>query len=257
MKHLGWFLALVIPGMAAADDGAQKVMQCMRANVPAHLSIGSAELTRYDRTGGAFTLQGRLFSARGKDGLTTATLYIDAPADYKGSAYLAKETRDYLRDGMFVYLPAVKRVRRISGNFADGALMGTNFSYLDFKEMQNAFGDLSAKLEAEAEVNGRPAYVLAFAALPGIETRYTSVRAWVDKEACVAVKAEFSDGQRVAKVLSSPPGAVKKSGKTWYVAEIEMKDASDGTRSVLKLDKLDSVSELSAQYFDPNAFYLR
>ena len=50
-------------------------------------------------------------------------------------------TDDYLRDGMFVYLPAVKRVRRVTGTFADGALMGTNFSYFDFKQLQNTFGD--------------------------------------------------------------------------------------------------------------------
>ena len=260
MKRTGMLLLFGLLAVPAwADDAATKVMECMRANVPPHLSIGMLELTVYDRVGGSRQLKGRMFTRKeqgGDKGLMHASLRIDAPAEFKGAAYLVRETDDYLRDGMFVYLPAVKRVRRVTGSFADASLMGTNFSYFDFKQLQNAFGDLSASVEPAEHINGRPAHVLSFKALPGTETRYTRVKAWIDQQACVAVRAVFHEGKKLAKELSSLPGSLKQAGATWYVAEIEMRDLSAGTRTVLRMGKLDSERAPANRHFDPNAFFM-
>jgi hypothetical protein len=261
MKQSWMILALLAAGPALAEDApvspdAVKIMECMRANVPSQLTIGALELTVFDRTEGSRTLKGRLFTRKEKSGLMHASLHIDAPVEFKGAAYLVQETDDYLRDGMFVYLPGVKRVRRITGTFADASLMGTNFSYFDFKQMENAFGDLRPMVEGLQEVNGRPTRVLRFEALPGAETQYTIVRAWIDQQACVAVRGEFFSGNKLIKQLSSPPGSLKQAGSTWYVSEIEMRDPSAGTRTLLRIGKLDSAKDPAAIYFDPNSFFL-
>lgn len=249
------------PAQAPSHDAAQKVLDCMRANVPQRLSIKGLELTSFDRVGGSRTLKGRLYMGRDRNAggkeLISAALYVDLPAELKGAAYLVKETDDYLRDGMFVYLPAVKRVRRVTGTFADGALLGTNFSYFDFKQLQNAFSDVTAKYEAVADVHGRPAHVLSYTVLEGTETRYTGGRLWVDQEACVVVKAEFHEaGGRVAKRFSSPPGALRRSGAAWYLAESEMQEPAAGTRSTARITRVDTQAAVPNRYFDPNLFYL-
>jgi hypothetical protein len=250
-------LLLLLAGPARGETTAQDVLKCMRANVPAQLAISDLRLTVYDRGGGDRTLKGRLYSSRDEaSGLMNATLQIDSPPEMKGAAYLVRETKDYLRDGMFVFLPAVRRVRRVSGTFADASLLGTNFSYFDFKQLQNAFGDLEGTLEAPGEVHGRPAHVLSFKPTEGMETRYTQVRAWIDQEACVGVRAEFLEGSRVAKELSSPAGALKKSGRTWHLTELEMKDSFSGTRTVLRMNKLDSDNPVPSRYFDATTFYM-
>ena len=262
MRLFSTTLALLLAGPAWAGDAAPTqmealdVIECMRANVPAQLTIGALELTAFDRTEGSRTLKGRLYSRKEKSGLMRASLHIDSPVEFKGAAYLTQETDDYLRDGMFVYLPTVKRVRRLTGTFADASLMGTNFSYFDFKQMENAFGDLQPTAEAPQTVNGRPAHVLRFAVLQGTETQYTTVRAWIDQQACVVVRAEFFDGAKLVKQLVSPPGALKQAGSTWYVSEVEMRDPSAGTRTVLRMGKLDSDTPAPNAYFDPNAFFL-
>lgn len=260
MKHPWMMLAVLCAGPVLADNtpagDAQKIMECMRANVPSQLTIGALELTVYDRTEGSRTLKGRLYTRKEKSGLMHASLHIDAPVEFKGAAYLMQETDDYLRDGMFVYLPGVKRVRRITGTFADASLMGTNFSYFDFKQMENAFGDLKPIAEVPQPVNGRATQVLRFEALPGAETQYTTVRAWIDQEACVAVRGEFFEGTRLVKQLNSPSGSLRKVGSTWYVNEIEMRDPGAGTRTVLHMGKLDPEKAAPNAYFDPNAFFL-
>jgi hypothetical protein len=261
MKMRWLWVALALCAPAQAQDPVQPVVDCMRANVPQRLSVKGLELISFDRTGGSRTLKGRLYVGRDKGAsgkeLVSATLYVDLPGELKGAAYLVKETDDYLRDGMFVYLPAVKRVRRITGTFADGALLGTNFSYFDFKQLQHAFSDVSAKYEAAAEVHGRPAHVLSYTVLPGAETRYTGGKLWVDQQACVVVKGEFHEaGGRVAKRFSSPPGALRQSGSTWYLAESEMQEPATGTRSTVRITKVDTQGAVPNRYFDPNLFYL-
>ncbi len=258
MKHAIGVALLLASGMARAEGSAEDVLKCMRLNVPPQLTIGKLVLTSYDRSGTARSIKGRLYTARdgSPKGLMSATLRVDGPEDMRGAAYLVRETDDYLRDGMFVYLPSVKRVRRVTGSFADGSLLGTDFSYFDFKQMENAFGDLEAKLEGTEAVNGRPASVLSFKALPGTETKYTSVKAWIDQKACVGVKAEFYEGAKRVKSLSSPPDALRQSGSTWYVSEIEMRATGAGTRTVLRMGELDTAKPLSPRQFDPTVFYL-
>jgi hypothetical protein len=260
MKRLALLLLVLLVPPAHADQTTKSLIECMRTRVPPFLTIGQLELTTYDRVGGSRTLQGRMYTSKEPAGergsLMHASLRIDAPAEFKGAAYLVRETDDYLRDGMFVYLPGVKRVRRVTGTFADASLMGTNFSYFDFKQLQNAFADLQAESLVTEHVNGRPAYLLTARAAPGTETRYTSVRVWVDQQACVAVRGEFHEGKKIAKELSSPPGSLKQSGEVWYVNEIELRDPAAGTRTVLKIGKLDALKQPSRKYFDPNAFHL-
>jgi hypothetical protein len=257
MKRTAILLLLGLLSLpAGAEDPARKVLDCVRANVPPQLSIERIELTVHDRGGGSRQLTGRLFVRKEASGLLAGTLRVDGPAEFKGAAYLVRETEDYLRDGMFVYLPGVKRVRRVTGTFADASLMGTNFSYFDFKQLQNAFGDLSGTLEGSEPVNGRPAHVMSFQVLPGAETRYTGVRVWFDQQACVGVRAEFRENKRVVKELNSLPGSLKQAGGTWYVSEIEMRDLPAGTRTVLRMGGLDPKTPPPARYFDPNSFYL-
>lgn len=260
MKRGTLLLLALLATPAWADEATQKIVDCMRAAVPRHMTIGAFDLTSYDRVGGSRTLKGRLYTTREnlnvKGGLMHASLRIDSPPEFKGAAYLVQETDDYLRDGMFVYLPAVKRVRRVTGSFADASLLGTNFSYFDFKQLQQAFGDLQAELEQAEHVNGRPAHVLRFKALPGMETRYTTVRAWVDEQTCLVVRAEFNEGRKVAKQLASPAGSLQQAGAAWYVAEYEMRDPQDGTRTVLRVGKVETSVAPSRRHFDPTAFHL-
>ena len=260
MKRSGLLLLALLAAPAWAEDSAQKVVECMRAAVPQHMTVGTFILTTFDRVGGSRSVKGRLYATREnlavKGGLMNASLRIDAPAEFKGAAYLVQETDDYLRDGMFVYLPAVKRVRRVTGSFADASLMGTNFSYFDFKQLQHAFSDLEPALEKPEPVNGRPAHVIRFKAVAGAETRYSTVRAWVDQQACLVVRAQFNEGNKLTKELTSPAGSLQQSGSIWYVAEYEMRDPQEGTRTTLTIGKVDGAKAPSRRLFDPTAFYL-
>ncbi|MGB1581982.1 MAG: outer membrane lipoprotein-sorting protein, partial [Nevskiales bacterium] len=200
---LGLLLGLLMGSTAASASSAEDVVQCMRDNFPKTLSIRNIRLTTKDASGGESRLGGRVYAylepqAQGRD-LVRATLILEEPRNMYGAAYLVLETDDYLRDGMFVYMPAVGRVRRISGSFADGPMMGTKFSYFEFKQMANAFGDLQGSYIKEESFEGRKNHLLKFTPMEGVDTRYTHVKAWIDAPSCLISKAEFYIGERLIK----------------------------------------------------------
>jgi hypothetical protein len=65
-----------------------------------------------------------------KDGLEASYLHFLAPADIKGSAFLTIENRSG-QDDQWLYLPALKRSRRISSDEKGKSFMGTDFTYED------------------------------------------------------------------------------------------------------------------------------
>jgi hypothetical protein len=157
-----------------------------------------------------------------------------------------------------VYLPSVKRVRRISTDFADSSLLGTNFSYYEFKQMTNAFNGLNPQAEPDSELDGRDVHAISFHARPDdADAIYSSVRVWVDEKTCVPLKTEFYRGEEVRKRFSAKPGALKKAGKLWYLSDIEMRDLIDNTKTDLRILKMTDEKELPLRLFDPNTFYLR
>ncbi len=160
---------------------------------------------------------------------------------------------------MYVYLPSVGRVRRVSGSFADGALLGTNFSYNDFRQLENAFVGSTARLEGSDRIEGRPVNVLRFQPAPNPQappSRYSVVRAWVDQQSCLPLKADFYEGTTVRKQLRASVAALRQSGDYWYVTELQMRDLLEGSQTVLRVMGVTAGHELPGSYFSPQLFYL-
>lgn len=257
MKAWQWLVAgLVVSAWPAqADEASQKILDCMRANIPETLRIQEVELTATDRAGGNRTLKGRVFAIKEK-GLARAMLTINAPSDLNGAAYLMRQTEAGRGDEIYFYLPAVNRVRRISGASADTSLLGTDFSYNDMKELQNAFAGSDAKLEKTDAIDKRAVSVLALAPPAGATSRYSGVRAWVDQKSCIALKVEFYEGKTLRKELTAPASSLQESDKHWYAGEAQMRDLKDGTKTQLRIVGVTSGKELPSRLFDPHLFYI-
>lgn len=234
-------------------------IKCMRDNFPTSVGIRRITFTTEDRSGSVSEVGGRVYATRvasekGRD-LLRATLAIDSPPNLAGAAYLIRETDDYLRDGMFVYFPAIERVRRISGNVANRSLMGTAFSNFDFKQVANAFGDMKAELLDSDEVAGRTSHIILFKPVEGAETEYSSVLGWVDQESCVLIRADFMKGDQVLKRMNAVKGGIVKTPNGWYLSQLKMTDFQSGISTTLKVDQVALEEELSSHRFNPRTFY--
>lgn len=245
---------------ALADSGADRVLACVRANLPPSLRVQHIELDTTDRSGADHSLIGKLYAMRdtrsGADGLMRVMLRIDGPDYLAGASYLMRQGKPGEEDEMYVFLPSVNRVRRVIGDAGYDALLGTNFSYVDFRQIEGAFGGAPAQLEPAQEVDQRLADVLEFKSTGPSSGGYSSVRAWIDRQACVAVKVEFYDGQTLRKVLTAPAAGLSHAGGSWYPSQAEMRDLREGTSTRLRLRDVSSDGELPTRLFDPRLFQL-
>lgn len=253
-QHSAWLaltLTLTVLPVCAADDEAKRTLDCMRKNIPQSLRVQEFDLTSIDRTGGSRTLRGKLFAVKENDKLR-AMIKIKSPPDLNGASYLVREGQE--RDDMYVFVPALNKVRRISGTNTDGPLFGTDFSYTDIKQMQNASEGGTVQLEKPETIEGRPVTVLAITPKPGTPSRYSLIRNWIDQKACVPLKIEFYEAKAVRKRMLASVKEVQQSGAIWYLGEAKMSDLKDNTNTTLKITGLASDVKISDRYFSAATF---
>lgn len=252
-------LALSLAAVTASAHGAdapasaQAVLACMRGNLPETVQIEQFELKSTDRAGSTRTLEGVLDAQR-ENGLLRSRLTLSSPSSLAGAAYLMRERSD--ADEMYMYLPALNRVRRISGAAADGALFGTDISYADIRQIENAFADSAATLEPPATEQGRPVSVLLLKAQPQQSARYQQIRVWVDNSSCVALKTSFYDSGHVVKQIVVPADSLKQVDHRWLATKSTVQDLVSGTHTELHITGVSTGGGIPHRVFDPHTYYL-
>ncbi len=247
---LGLWLLVASAHAGPAED---KLMACMRGNIPPTLRIQEFQLTSVDRKGDKRAMQGKLFAKREGE-LLRAMLKLTSPTDVNGAAYLIRE--GVSSDEMYVFLPALNKTRRIKGGAGDGPLFGTDLSYADIKQVQNAFTGSTPKIEAHEKIDNRPVTVLGVVPTPESGSKYSRIKAWIDDESCVAMKVEFLEGVTTRKRLQAATGAITKAGTYWYVNDSTMTDLKLGTKTQLKITGVKSGEDIANRYFDSRNFFL-
>jgi outer membrane lipoprotein-sorting protein len=251
--------AVALP--AGAQD-AQKILDCMRGNVPANLRVQKIELSYSDADAKTRSIRGRLYEMRDTSPTGKARVHmmlrVDAPDDLRGSAYLARQTDTPGLGGeeLYVYLPAIKQVRRITGETADGAFFGTNFSYNDLRDLASSFEGSTAIVEPRSEAYARQSHVISFTPGGPVTETTRSARVWVDQKTCLPMKVDYYEGKKLRKQMTTPDFSLHKNPDGWYVSQIDMNDLREGTSSSLKIIGPDKATAVPAAYFDPQKFYL-
>lgn len=86
---------------------------------------------------GVDTRQLRVKYLESADGGERSLVVFDAPADQRGTALLTHSTPG-LEDAQWLFLPALRRVKRIAGGHRSGPFVGSEFAYEDLTEQQLA-----------------------------------------------------------------------------------------------------------------------
>lgn len=238
-----------------AAQTIEQIEACMRANIPRSLQIKEFRITATDKTGGTRSLQGRLH-ARLEEGLIHAMMRVDAPSDMSGTAYLVRESKDGGEEEMHVYLPALQKVRRITGGMRDNSLFGTDLSYADIKQITYAFTGDSLRLEREETLENRPVWRLSMKPAPGAEGRFDKVEAWIDQKSCTVLKADFLHGGVVRKRFATEARFLAQSGPHWYFTEGRIEDLQNRTSTHLRIVGVLSDKDIADRLFNPRMFYL-
>ena len=87
------------------------------------------------------------------------TLFFKSPADVKNTAFLTYDYDDASKDDdQWLYLPALKKVKRIPSADKSSSFMGSDFSYFDMTDRD--LEDYDFKLLKETKVRGHDAWMI-------------------------------------------------------------------------------------------------
>lgn len=109
---------------------------------------------------------------------------FQAPARDKGTKMLKKG------DQLWMYLPSIEKVQKISGHMLQQGLMGSSVSYQDLMEATNLTELYEVVEIKEVEYKNRPCYQATLQAKSS-STAYQKRIAWIDQEWMIPHKEEY------------------------------------------------------------------
>jgi outer membrane lipoprotein-sorting protein len=124
------------------------------------------------------------------DGEAKSVAYFLSPADVKGTAFLVWEHKEQDND-VFIYLPALKKIRRIASDQKNQSFMGSDFSYSDMEKED--VDDATHKILTEETLEGTPCWVIESIPKPESDSEYSKVLTWVTKDQFIPEKMELYD----------------------------------------------------------------
>src|SRR5687768_11310963 len=172
------------------------------------------------------------------------------PGDVKGTGYLQIQHHDR-EDDMWVYLPALKKVRRLVASNKKDSFVGTDFSYGDV--IGHKVEEWTHRLLREETVDGAACYVIE--SLPRSDTvannsGYSKRMTWVRKDNFVSPRAEFWDtaGQPLKRIAASDIRPAGKKGH-WQPMITEAENLQSGHKTIVRLDRFDADASVEASLF--------
>lgn len=176
-------------------------------------------------------------------------IVFDTPRDVKGTAFLSF-THATKPDEQWIYLPALKRVKRISSANKSGPFMGSEFAYEDISSQE--VEKYKYKYLRDDSVDGQSTFVLEN--YPQYkQSGYTRRIVWIDKKKYQPLKIEFYD--RKSELLKTLTYHEYKQyiGKYWRASRMEMVNHQTGKSTTLSWRDYRFRNKLNKRDFDKNS----
>lgn len=237
-------LILSLPAPAAAQTlTAEEVLTRLESARSAETAFMKMRMELYNTAGDQRTRQ---LTNRHKEGAVEKTLIeFSAPADVKGTAFLSLENRENSEEDMYLFLPVLGSVRKISGSQKNGDFVGSDLTYNDLSVFSS--GNYKDNYEGQIIASSSEEYLLRLTPIdPDIEYQFGKM--WIRTDIWLPTKIEFFD--QAAELLKT---VILKDfaevDKNWTAREITVTNQQKGTKTVLKITEIEFNLELADQLF--------
>ena len=175
---------------------------------------------------------------------------FDNPRDVKGTAFLtfSHKRKD---DDQWLYLPALKRVKRISSRNKSGSFMGSEFAYEDISSQE--VEKYTYKWIRDEMVDGRACFVAEFYPVDKKNSGYTRQVNWIDKSEYRVWKVEYFDRKKSLFKTLTMKGYQKYLDRYWRADEMNMVNHQNGKSTRLEFSDYKFGAGLKDRDFSKNS----
>ncbi len=173
---------------------------------------------------------------------------FDAPRDIAGTAFLSY-THVLRADDQWLYLPALKRVKRIASANKSGPFVGSEFAYEDLSSAEvKKYRYLWLRDEALGE---HLTHVLE--EIPVDENSgYTRRVVWLDQTMLQPLKVEFYDRKNALLKTLQMTDYAQYLAQYWRPGQMQMQNHQTGKSTELRWENYQFRSGMTAHDFDQN-----
>ena len=200
MKHAVYALLVAfVPAVASAGSAEKRGFEIARdldrANEGFHGEQWHLEMILVNAQGDKTTreLQGKVKETEGDGDKSIMT--FASPADVRGTKLLTW-THKKGDDDQWLFMPSMRRTRRISAHNRSGSFMGSEFTYEDFNSQE--LEAYRYKFLRDTRVKGRPVWVLEQVPIKH-KSGYSRMECWYDQEYMNPLQIKYYD--RKGKLL--------------------------------------------------------
>ncbi len=169
------------------------------------------------------------------DGVDKKLLFFTAPADVRGTAFMSWSYDDPSRsDDQWIYLPALRRVRRISAEKKNDSFMGSDFTYEDLSARHPELD--THRITGTETIDGRTVYIVENTPVDG-SSAYGRTVSWIADDIWIGLRREFYDrsGNHV-KTLEIEE--YREIDGYWTIERMTMTDRQSGHTTTMELSDL-------------------
>jgi hypothetical protein len=180
-------------------------------------------------------------------------LFFLEPSNVKGTALLTYDYGDAEKnDDQWLYLPAMRKTRRISGGERGGSFLGTDFTFEDIKnQSRGSLADRTWKTVGKEDVDGHPCYAIeGVANTPelGKELGYSKLKTYIDVEMLLMRQTDFWDASGALFKTVSIRDFQQIDG-IWTACTLEAKNLKTGHSTVFTVTDVQYNTDLSDDLF--------
>jgi len=184
---------------------------------------------------------------------THKIIFFLEPADVKNTAFLTYDYDDESKDDdQWLYLPALKKSKRIASSDKSASFMGSDFSYSDMTSRN--IEDYTYKLLKEDSIDGEKVWIIETTPKKKKtieETGYTKSYMFVRQDNFVVIRAMHLMNEGGKKKYMDVKKLEKIDG-IWIATEIEMKTVQNKQRlhtTILKFNDVHFNQPLESDFF--------
>lgn len=204
----------------------------------------SARAILTDKNGAKTELAFTARSRRYDPPFSKSIVRFSAPPDLGGAGFLQVQNRTG-DDDRYLFLPDLKRSRRIAGNLRGNSFMGTDFSYADLDRRD--LRETTSSLLPDENVGQQPCYRLTTGPTRS-DSPYSRVELWVRKDNYLPLKMEMYDRANVLMKTFTAREVRRVSGH-WYITKSRMHSHIDSHDTELVLDAVAPASDIADDEF--------
>lgn len=244
--HRGAVLGLLFAATSARAEDPAAIVKASLARLAFRDSGAETQVRMLlAAPNGAIRERKALVRSRMENGLARTTVNFLAPPDVAGTKFLLIEN-SARPDDQYIYLPALKRVRRIAASQRQGSFMGSDFTYADLegRDIENA----RYQKVGEETIGNAACHVIDASPLAQGDSHYSRIRLWIRKDNHVGLRSFFYDGSG-ALVKKLEVLRVETVKGRFVVLESRMETVSKNHKTTLVIDTIDFRDDLPADEF--------